>query len=225
VVVLLHGGSWIAGTRLELTPFAQYLAARGYAVVTPDYRLVPIFHYPAPIEDTRAALRWVGEHAEAQGFDLGRVALGGVSAGAQLAALVALTPGEGEPTVRAVLDGYGPMDFTAPAPDERALLTVQLYLGATRETKPDLYAAASPITHVSATAPPFFLAHGTADGTVPYAQSAGMAAALKAAGVPATLLTIEKGGHNLAAGDAASRDRVYAAAYAFLQEVMPAREP
>jgi acetyl esterase/lipase len=221
VVIASHGGAWLGGSRIEMTSVGQYLATRGYAVVASDYRYAPAAQYPTQIDDTRAALRWVRDHADDEGLDLTRVVMMGNSAGAQLVALTALTPVAGDPPIRAVIDCYGPMDFTVPATDERSLLTVQLYLGATREEKPALYRDASPITHVSATSPPFFITHGTADSTVPFSQSERMVAALQHAGVRVTFLPFEKADHNLALDGSPYRDRVYSEAFAFLQDVCP----
>lgn len=58
-----------------------------------------------------------------------------------------------------------------------------------------VYQDASPLVHVSASSPPTLLLHGDADDTVPYAQSVGMEAALRAVGVPVKLLTVTAGAH------------------------------
>jgi acetyl esterase/lipase len=221
VVLAVHGGSWLVGSRAEMAPFAEYLTEQGYAVVACDYHYAPAYHYPTQVDDVRAALRWINDHATEQGFDVKRVAVAGASAGVQMVALAALTPGPGEPAIRGVVDLYGPTDFTAPDADEKNILTVQLYLGATREEQPDLYASASPISHVTAAAPPFLVMHGTADKVVPYNQSERMVAALQAAGVPVTFLAFPGGGHNLVRMEAGEHSAVFTSVFNFLQTVCP----
>ena len=68
-------------------------------------------------------------------------------------------------------------------------------LGATYAENPDLWALASPITHVGGGSPPFLLLHGTDDRQIPYQQSVDMMNALMAAGVSAELFTAQDAGH------------------------------
>ena len=187
VVLAIHGGSWISGVRSDLRPYAEALAAHGIAVVTPDYRLAPRFPYPAALEDMRQVARWVAAHAQDYHFDMAHYHLLGFSAGAYLAAMLGVMPGDHAPKVASVIAFSAPLDFTAPVPSERAKLIVQAFLGAERDTQPALYKLASPITHVSAKSPPFLLVHGTNDSLVPYAQATSMAAALHKAKVRCVL--------------------------------------
>ena len=91
VVVLVHGGGWNAGYRSEFVPMALRLAERGYAAATISYRLAGEALYPAAVNDTRAAVRWVRSHAARYRIDPQRIVLAGGSAGAQIASLAALT--------------------------------------------------------------------------------------------------------------------------------------
>jgi acetyl esterase len=91
IFVVLHGGGWVIGSVAEFDLIARQLAnASGAIVVSVDYRLAPEHPYPAPLDDCWAALRWTVAHASELGGDPARVAIGGDSAGGNLAAVCAL---------------------------------------------------------------------------------------------------------------------------------------
>jgi acetyl esterase len=90
VMVYLHGGGWAAGSVETHDPFCRLLcAAAEVLMLSVEYRLAPEHPYPAGLEDTLAAYGWVAEQAQSFGGDAQRVALGGDSAGANLAAVAA----------------------------------------------------------------------------------------------------------------------------------------
>ena len=90
VLVYLHGGGWVVGSVATHDPFCRLLSeAAGLIVVSIEYRLAPEHPYPAAVEDTLAAMHWVAGHAAEWGGDAGRLAIGGDSAGANLAAVAA----------------------------------------------------------------------------------------------------------------------------------------
>ncbi|MFD9318627.1 alpha/beta hydrolase fold domain-containing protein [Streptomyces sp. NPDC060053] len=223
LIVFLHGGGWRTGRRDQfgsafagwpVGPFDRLVRA-GFAVASLDYRLSGEAVFPAQLHDGKAALRWLRAHAGALGLDAGRVVLWGESAGGHLAALLALTDGRpewegdvGEPgpgvRVTGVVDWFGPADLrtmqsqsrpdavcSADAVDSRE----SLLIGAPVPAAPELAAAASPVSHVSAAAPPFLLAHGTADRFVPTGQSEQLAAALRAHGCRVSLHLVEDADH------------------------------
>lgn len=91
VLVFYHGGGWVIGDLYTHDGICRSLVnAAGCAVASVDYRLAPEFKYPTPVEDSYAGLQWVAANGARLGLDPARVAVGGDSAGGNLAAVVAL---------------------------------------------------------------------------------------------------------------------------------------
>lgn len=159
VIVFFYGGSWNSGDRGGYAFVGRALAARGFVVVVPDYRLVPHVRYPAFVQDGAAALDWTFAHIDRWGGDPARVVVMGHSAGAYNAAMLALDPrwlGAARHRLRGLIGLAGPYDFlplTSPA--------TQAAFGAA----PDL-AATQPVTYAGAGAPPALLATARDDTTV-----------------------------------------------------------
>jgi acetyl esterase len=100
--VYFHGGGWVIGD-LETHDVLcrQLTAASGASVISVDYRLAPEHKFPAAADDAWAATRWIVGHAAELGLDAGRLAVGGDSAGGNLATVVALTARDaGGPAIR-----------------------------------------------------------------------------------------------------------------------------
>jgi acetyl esterase len=90
VLVYLHGGGWAAGSVATHDPFCRLLSnAAAVIILSVEYRLAPEHPHPAALEDTLTAVRWATDHAAQWGGDPARIALGGDSAGAHLAAVAA----------------------------------------------------------------------------------------------------------------------------------------
>ncbi len=161
VVVFYYGGSWSTGSKNAYAFVGRALAALGYVVVVPDYRLVPEVEYPAFVEDCARALAWVGENINRFGGDWTRIALAGHSAGAYNAAMTAFQPelveahGQSGPLC-GVVGLSGPYDFF---PFDGPI-SLRVF-GAVRE--PD---RSQPINHVRREAPAMFLGHGDRDTLV-----------------------------------------------------------
>ncbi|WP_424138777.1 alpha/beta hydrolase [Roseomonas chloroacetimidivorans] len=95
-LLFLHGGGWVLGS-LETHDWVCRRLAResGGCVLSVDYRLAPEHPFPAAVDDALAALRWLAREAGALGIDPARIALGGDSAGGNLAAVLALMGRDG----------------------------------------------------------------------------------------------------------------------------------
>jgi acetyl esterase len=102
VLVWFHGGGFVIGELDTTDNMARALAARsGTTVVSVGYRLAPEHPFPAAVDDAYTATAWVSEHADELGVDGSRLAVGGHSAGANLAAVVAqLARAAGGPAIR-----------------------------------------------------------------------------------------------------------------------------
>ncbi|HEV2567340.1 alpha/beta hydrolase [Sphingomonas sp.] len=178
VIVFFYGGSWNSGDRRGYSFVGRALAARGFVTVIPDYRLVPEVTYPGFVEDGAAAVRWVRAHAKDYGGDGERIVLAGHSAGAYIAAMLAVDTrwlGADRKAVRGLAGLAGPYDF------------VPFTVGASQAAFgrwPDA-AETQPVTHADATAPPALLLTGAGDTTVKPRNSEALAAKLRAAGVSA----------------------------------------
>jgi acetyl esterase/lipase len=230
---------------LRVDQLFEELLAAGLAVATVDYRLSLEASFPAQLHDLKAAVRYLRAHAGVLGVDPDRVGVWGESAGGHLAALVGLTgrdPALGDDPalegdlgvtgvsseVAAVVDWYGPADFdvqpdVAPPPAladrlpgrARSLSPEALLLLDTDEA---LRAAANPVNHVSAEAPPFLLVHGTADRVVPFVHSEILAARLEAVGVPHRLVPVDGADHIFAG--CADVDAVVGLSVAYLADTL-----
>ena len=91
LLVFFHGGGWVIGDLNSHDAVCRSLANKsGHAVLSVDYRLAPEHTFPAAFDDCAAAVKWASENAQALGIDTSRMAVGGDSAGGNLAAAVAL---------------------------------------------------------------------------------------------------------------------------------------
>jgi acetyl esterase/lipase len=199
VVVWIHGGGFSSGDRRQLpstmAPGSVFdaLLEAGLAVASIDYRLSGEARFPAQRDDVNAALDYLRASADTLGVDPRRIAVWGESAGGTLAALAALTS---EHIAAAVL-WYAPTDL-ATAQYDRPTGSVSKLLGGPPSQHPELAAQASPISHVTAAAPPTLLVHGTADEAVPAEHSRRLHDLLQAAGVRSVYQPVHGAGHELA---------------------------
>jgi acetyl esterase/lipase len=191
VIVFFYGGAWRSGNKELYRYVGKALARRGYVTVIPDYRIYPEVRYPAFLEDAALAVRWVKDNVGRFGGDPKKIFLKGHSAGAHIAAMLAidarwlqtvgLSPGR---DIAGLIGISGPYDYM-PLRD-KVLMTI--FGGADRpETQP--------IFHVRAGAPPALLMTGNNDRLVEPGNSTRLAARLRAAGNAATVRTYRRVGH------------------------------
>jgi acetyl esterase/lipase len=91
VLVFYHGGGWVIGDLYTHDGLCRSIVnAAGCAVASVDYRLAPEFKFPVAVEDSYTALKWVAANGPRLGLDSARLAVGGDSAGGNLAAVMAL---------------------------------------------------------------------------------------------------------------------------------------
>ncbi|WP_347342571.1 alpha/beta hydrolase [Coleofasciculus sp. FACHB-1120] len=169
-LIIIYAGAWRSGDPTQNADFSRYMAARGYSVFAIDYRHTPRYRFPAQLDDVRAALAFIHQHAAEYEANPERIAFVGRSAGGHLAMLAAYEP-DALP-VKAVVSYYGPVDLPGgyadpPRPDPidtRAVL--KTFMGGTPATMPDRYRLASPISYVRRSLPPTLLVHGSRDNLV-----------------------------------------------------------
>jgi len=188
LIVFFYGGSWNSGVKNGYGFVGRALAARGFVVAIPDYRLVPQVRFPGFLEDNAAAVRWLRAHADRYGADPDRIVLAGHSAGAYNAAMLALDPqwlGPDRRAVRGLIGLAGPYDFLPlDGPVTRAAF------GNAADA-----AATQPVNFARHDTPPALLATGDKDTTVLPRNSDELAARLAAAGVPVTRARYPGVGH------------------------------
>ena len=207
ILVYIHGGGWIELDK-SWCPYPMRLLEQEYAVASVDYRLLDQGgQFPANLHDCKAAVRWVRAHAQEYGLDGAHVAACGDSAGAHLAALVGLTGDRPElegdvgtpgvsTRVQAVCTYFGVFDLAAMLERSRHPDLVGRLIGAERPAAhPDKLRAASPISYVSAGAPPLLILHGDVDTSVPLSQSVALYEALWRAGADVRLHVVHGGEH------------------------------
>ena len=184
--VWICGGGFATMERSAYIPWLTYFAKRGYIAASIEYRLSNSAHFPAQIEDVKKAIRFLRAHADEYGIDPDRVAVGGESAGGNLASMVGVTNDiaafdvgeypEQSSHVSAVVNVYGPAVLVKepgkrsmdgiPLPDTTGYSrTIQL-LGFDPEAEPERAAKTAAQYYINENTVPFFLAHGTGDTLV-----------------------------------------------------------
>jgi acetyl esterase/lipase len=205
-IMQIHGGGWIGGSyKFDTAGMARH----GYFAISIEYRLDNVAKWPAQIEDCKLGVRWLRANAAKYNVDPNRIGAWGSSAGGHLVACLGTMADEKEyegnggypgvsSAVQAVVDFYGPTDFTNLSPTVYSPVAVSLtkgLFGVAYAQNPALWKSGSPVAYVKAGDPPMLLVHGDSDGLVPVAQSLVFDAALTKAGVPHQLVIVKNGDH------------------------------
>jgi acetyl esterase/lipase len=212
LAIFVHGQGFTAGDKGYLNPvFLDALASAGYAVASLDYRLAaaplslplrPANQFPVQIEDVKCGIRFLRSHAGNYGIDPARFVAFGTSYGGTLVTLAALTGGHSSfdtgpyastsSAISAAVDFFGPADFsTFISPDNWRFPVV---FGG----DPERLVLASPVHYVTPSAPPILIVQGTADASVPDAQSVELYQRLTAVGDQTQLILVQHMEHMFA---------------------------
>jgi len=186
LVVWIHGGRWMNGDKSD-APMA--FVNNGIATASLDFRQSTEARFPAMVHDIKAAIRFLRAKAPEYGYRADRIAIGGTSSGAHLAALVGVTNGHKElegtlgeyratsSDVQAILSYYGASNLTTILAQSTPYglgvrkPALEALLGAAPEQARDLAKLASPVAHVDRSDPPLLLLHGDQDPQMPINQS------------------------------------------------------
>jgi acetyl esterase/lipase len=207
-VLWIHGGGWDHGDKSG-NSIAQLLANAGFVSATITYRLSDEAPFPAQIEDSKCAIRYLRANAWKYGIDPDWIGVAGGSAGGHLAELVATADqsagleGNGgwqnvSSKVQAAVSYFGPSDLTVSAkqfPRDTDQVVIKFIRG-TETEKPALYRKASPLFYVAKQDPPLLLVHGVRDEGVPFDQSVRMFERYQQAGLPVEFIAVENCGHD-----------------------------
>ncbi len=232
----------------DMAPIIEGGHNHGYAVVCVNYRLSGEAKFPAAVSDCKAAVRFIKANAAKYGFNPDKIAAWGASSGGHLTAMLGTTGNvttlDGDTTtnssypsnIQAAVDWFGPTDFTKMDEQFKASGVSSMlgshsaagspesqFIGTAVSSNPTLAQKANPISYIStmntATAPAFFIQHGSKDNLVPYQQSVILADALKPVigNSKVTFEIINGAGHGTSEFSAASNIKKI---FAFLDPIM-----
>jgi acetyl esterase/lipase len=224
LILYIHGGGWANGHSRQSGAFDDWpsvlasLAARGYVVASPNYRLSSEAAFPAAIQDVKSAIRFLRAHAAEYAIDPSKAIVWGGSAGGHLAALAATTCGVKEldpgPQAQASPDSavlaqqsdcvqgavtwYGIFDLATMAGPSPGISSpaITKFLGCNGACPPEKLQDASPRHYLKADIPPFLLVHGAADKIVDPSQSTRFRDAVSAASGRISLIMIPDVDHS-----------------------------
>jgi acetyl esterase/lipase len=213
LMIWIHGGAWMGGS--HASPPVLYLVNKGFAVASIQHRFSSDAIWPAQAYDCKAAIRFLRANAAKYNFDPDHFGVGGDSSGGHLAAFVGTSGDvkemEGDlgntnvsSRVQAVVDWFGPTDFTLMAQQSGPRSMIQhdtpnspeaRLVGGPVQEKRDVARTANPLSYVDKNDPPFLIMHGDNDQLVPLGQSVILAKALIDAGVEVTMKTVPGAAH------------------------------
>ena len=194
VVVHVHGGSWVGGRRARQSQTQRFeFARRGWVSIAAGYRVSPDATFPDHLVDVKRVVAWVREHADELDADPACIVLSGISSGAHLATLAALTPNDtdlqpgferADTSVVGCVATNGIYDLLDRNGDHPGSKLVPFLTRTVMKSDPvaerAAWDAASPIVRVHPHAPPFLVIHGHDDALVWREEAQRFVAALRA---------------------------------------------
>ncbi len=200
----IHGGGWSARQVEQDKPMMERLAARGFVTGLVAYRLSTQAKYPAALDDSKAAVRWLRANAKKFQLDPERIGVMGGSAGGHLSGLLAMTSGlkefegkgpnpEQSSSVKACIVMASTMDMVTANKGKPTGKGAIDFFGSSFDENPKVYEQASPITHVRKGVPPTIFIEGEKDGLK--IGRAEMQEKLKALGIETEVHTLKYAPH------------------------------
>ncbi|MBE7701463.1 alpha/beta hydrolase [Oerskovia sp. Sa1BUA8] len=214
-LVYFHGGGYVSGRKeLEARAMLSRLASHGWVCVSANYGLRPTTNFPGHLVDAKQVLAWVQDHGARYGADPARVVVAGSSAGAHLAALAALTPGD--PRFQ---PGFEDTDTSVVG-----AVCLYGYFGEYYGSGRDRDVESAPGDYLRPDAPPFLVVHGDQDTMVPVEGARRFAARLReASGRPVVYAELPGAQHGFDLFHSMRFDAVVTAVEEFAERVVVAR--
>jgi len=190
VIVFWYGGAWTEGNKEEYRFVGAALASLGFVAVLPNYRVYPEVKFPVFLDDAAAAVAWVQSHAAQFGGDPHRIVLMGHSAGAHMAAMLAINheylqrAGVDTRNIVGLIGLSGPYELDPNTPSLHAIFAAPY-------TPHDWQV----LPYVGADAPPTLLIHGGSDRLVWVSNTLHLADALRQKSVPVRVVIYPHRGH------------------------------
>lgn len=222
-VLFINGGGFTGSSPAGSLDQRYALAKAGFVVASIQHRVIPTCRFPEPLEDCKAAVRWLRAHADTFKIDAENIGAMGNSAGGYFATMVGVTGSNTDfdtgdnldqsSAVKAVVDMYGVSDLTiigagldkeiaeghdSPASTESMLINGTAFgnnKGASVFETPEGAAEASPFTYIDGSDPAFLIFHGDQDTLVSPVASMALHEELKAAGVESERYVIAGASH------------------------------
>jgi len=197
VVLYFHGGAWVNGSYQKLSPVLLDLARAGIAVASVELRSSKEAHFPAQLDDARAAVRWVKDNATSYSLDTKRIGVYGLSTGGLFAGLLAYSGS----SVQAACLQSAPSDLNSLRGERFDWQTSSSPLGALLGFDPpsnrDALKRASPIFYADEDAPPTLLLSGSDDEFIAPSQSEVLYQTLKRGKTSVQWIQFDGEGHDL----------------------------
>jgi acetyl esterase/lipase len=202
-VIVIRGGGWMVNDRKEWAHVASALAERGVAAASIEYRTADEAPFPGAVQDVKAAIRWMRANAIRHGISPNSIGTLGGSSGGHMALLAGISHDpdfEGTGGNNNVSGRVQAVVAMATPSDPRLLRAggqrfVTQFLHASLAQNPELWARASPVSHVTAGGPPILLIHGTADESVLPEQSSHFAELYRKVGGQVEFILLQKAPH------------------------------